>query len=340
VIALFSVAAFVLSVGAVRAFLEVSRRRLVDRPGARSSHERPTPTGGGFPAIVVFLAVAAVAVALDVVSGGPRWWAAALCAGTLGLLGLVDDAFDLPRSARYATHVLVATAIVHWVGHPGPRFGLGGAAASVAAVVFVTGLINAFNFMDGIDALVGSTGVLIVGFLAWVTHDPIWILLAACYCGFLVFNLPPARIFMGDAGSTALGGLVGVAVLSGRAALEPRHFLIFAPLIGDSAYTVVRRLLRRENILKAHHSHMYQRLLRAGHSHARISGSYAAATLALGAWAVWAGNGAAWVGVLGCIALAIALEIYLSRRGVPFRRPTRRSEPTGSVPRPSGSGQD
>jgi Fuc2NAc and GlcNAc transferase len=321
VIAFLSVLAFVSSVCAVRAFLEVSRRRLIDQPGARSSHTEPTPTGGGFPAIVVFLAVASLAVALGVVPGGPRWWATALCAGVLGLLGLIDDAFDIPRSARYATHVVVATAIVHWVGHPGPRYGVGAGAAALGAVVFVTGLINAFNFMDGIDALVGGTGILIAAFVAWITHDPMWVLLAACYGGFLVFNIPPARIFMGDAGSTTLGGLVGVALLSGRAVLEPRHLLILAPLIGDSAYTFARRLARGENVVRAHHSHLYQRLLRAGHSHGRISGWYAAATLAFGAVAAWAGDRGALVAVFGCAAAIAGAELYLFRRGVSFTRP-------------------
>jgi UDP-N-acetylmuramyl pentapeptide phosphotransferase/UDP-N-acetylglucosamine-1-phosphate transferase len=325
VIAWLSVLAFVLSAGAVRAFLAVSRRRLLDPPGARSSHSSPTPTGGGFPALVVFLAVTAAAVHLGVVRGGPRWWAATLCASALALLGLVDDAHDLPRSVRYVAHIVIAAAVVRWVGHPGPGAGLPGIAAFIGSVVLMTGFINAFNFMDGIDALVAGTGVVIVLFLAWITAEPAWLLLAASYCGFLVFNIPPARIFMGDAGSTALGGLVGVAVLSGRAALEVRHLLVFAPLVGDSAYTILRRLIRRENVFRAHHSHIYQRLLRAGHSHGAISGCYACATIGLGLLGAWGSDRAALAGAIGCAAALIAVEVHIAHRRVPFTRPQPRA---------------
>ena len=320
-IALLSGLALALSAASVRGFLAVSRRRFLDAPGARSSHVRPTPTGGGFPALAVFICVAGAGVLLGAVTGGPRWWAALLCAGVLALLGLVDDARGLPRFARYAVHALVAVAIVHWVGHPGPSAGPWAVWSYVASVVFVTGLINAFNFMDGIDALVGGTGVVIVTFLAWFTRDALWILLAATYSGFLVFNAPPARIFMGDAGSTALGGLVGVALLSGRTTLETRHLLILVPLIGDSSYTIVRRLIRRENIFKAHHSHIYQRLLRAGHTHGWISGWYAAATFALGLLVLSGNRSGVLVGAVACGLAVVPLEVHLARRGVPFTRP-------------------
>lgn len=313
--------AFVASLAAVRGFLALSRRRFLDQPGARSSHSIPTPTGGGFPAVLVFLGVSALAVTSNAVPGGPRFRAALLCAAMLSLLGLLDDVFDLPAIGRFSVHGLVACAVVNWVGHPGPSTGLAAWLAFVACVVMVVGSINAFNFMDGIDALVGGTGVIIVSILAFLTHDPLWFLLAASYAGFLLFNLPPARIFMGDAGSTVLGGLVGVALLSGREQLELRHLLLFAPLVGDSAYTVVRRLLRGENVLRAHHSHIYQRLLRAGHSHGTISAGYALATLLIALVVIVAGDVAALViAVLSAISV-IAIERYLTARGVPFTRP-------------------
>jgi Fuc2NAc and GlcNAc transferase len=329
VIALLCAMAFSLSVGAVGAFRVICRRIFLAQPGDRSSHSNPTPTGGGFPALVVFVAIAATAIGLGAVPGGPRWWAVALCACVLGALGLVDDARDLPRSVRYAGQVVVAAVVIRWLGHPGPAAGLPGLGAFAASVLVVTGLVNAFNFMDGIDALVGGTGVVIVGFLGWFTRDPLWALLAASYAGFLVFNIPPARIFMGDAGSTVLGGLVGIAILSGRASLESRHFLIFGPLLGDSAYTIVRRLIRGENVFRAHHSHVYQRLLRAGHSHAAISGCYVAATCLLGFLTASRSYGAVLGGAIGCVVALLAVEAYLMRRGVPFTRPMSSPRPLG-----------
>jgi UDP-N-acetylmuramyl pentapeptide phosphotransferase/UDP-N-acetylglucosamine-1-phosphate transferase len=321
VIALFSGLAFGVSAAAVRAFLALSRRRFLDQPGARSSHAVATPTGGGFPAVLAFLLVSSLAVAIHALPGGTRYWASVGCAGVLSLLGLLDDALDLPSAARFLVHALVALAVVHWVGRPGPPGGALALVVTALCVVVVVGLINAFNFMDGIDALVGGTGVAIASFLAVLSRDPFWFLLAASYAGFLIFNLPPARIFMGDAGSTVLGGLFGVLLLSGRAQLELRHLLLFGPLLGDSAYTIVRRLLRGENVLQAHHSHLYQRLFRAGHSHAAISASYVAATLVMGVLVTFGGNVVAFAGAAACVLAIVAIERHLSRRAVPFTRP-------------------
>jgi UDP-N-acetylmuramyl pentapeptide phosphotransferase/UDP-N-acetylglucosamine-1-phosphate transferase len=199
--------------------------------------------------------------------------------------------------------------------------------AIAASVIFVVGMVNAFNFMDGIDALVGGTGVVILGFLVLYSRDWFWLVLAASYAGFLVFNLPPARLFMGDAGSTVLGGLVAIAFLSNRASLEIRHLMILAPLVGDSAYTIARRFLRRENIARAHHSHLYQRLLRAGYSHAPITVSYVAATSVIGALLWLAGDLGALLALLGCAVAVIKIERHLRQRRVPFTRPQSAAHP-------------
>ena len=313
-IALLSVLAFGMSAAAVRAYLAVSRQRFLDEPGARSSHSVPTPTGGGFPAVLAFVVVSAIAVEIHATAGGTRFWVSVGCAGVLALLGLLDDAFDLPAVVRFLCHALVALAIVHWLGHPGPRVGSLALLTAALCVIAIVGSINAFNFMDGIDALVGGTGVVIASFLAVLTHDPLWFLLAASYAGFLVFNLPPARIFMGDAGSTTLGGMVAVALLSGREHLEPRHLLLFGPLIGDSAYTLVRRLLRGETVWRAHHSHLYQRLVRVGHSHARVSACYVIATLAMGLLVTFGGIASAVAGAVACAFAISLIERYLSSR--------------------------
>ena len=324
-IALLSVLAAVMSAAAVRAYLAVARQRLLDRPGARSSHSVPTPTGGGFPAVLAFLVVSSIAVEMHAVPGGTRFWVSVGCASVLSVLGIVDDAVDLPAVVRFFVQTLVAFAIVHWLGHPGPQAGSLALLAAAISVIAVVGSINAFNFMDGIDALVGGSGIVIASFLAVFTQDPLWFLLAASYAGFLVFNVPPARIFMGDAGSTTLGGLIAVALLSGRDHLDPRHVLLFGPLIGDSAYTVVRRLLRGEHVWRAHHSHIYQRLIRVGHSHARVSACYVVATLAMGLLVTFGGIASAVVGAVACAATIVLVERYLSQAAGPLRVDPRRS---------------
>jgi Fuc2NAc and GlcNAc transferase len=283
VIALLCLGAFVASTLAVWAFIRVSRRRLLDAPGGRSSHVLPTPTGAGFPAVWVGLAAASLGVLLGVVAWGPAYWAAAVCAVVLSCLGLAEDALDLPRGLRYAAHLGVATAAVAWLGpfaeEPAHAFAFG-----LVALVSMSGLINAFNFMDGIDALVGGTGGLILAYLGFRSGEAAWLCFAAAYAGFLLFNLP---------------------------------------LMGDAAYTIFRRLLRGENVLVAHHSHVYQRLFRAGLPHGKISLGYAAATAMAAALASTLGDAGALAAAAVCAGLLLGLELYLTRRGVPFARPPR-----------------
>jgi Fuc2NAc and GlcNAc transferase len=317
---LFIALAFASSALLVRAFIGFSSRKLLDKPGERSSHQRPTPTGGGFPALVAWFFVTLLAAHFGVVPSGPRWLAALLVGTTLACIGLLDDALDLPRSLRYLAQLLVASAALLLLRAATRRFGLPDTLTFVLGVVFVTGLVNAFNFMDGVDALVASSGLLIMGFYAWLAREPLWALVAAAYAGFLLFNRPRARIFMGDAGSTALGGLVGIAFLSSER-LELPHLVLLGPLVSDSAYTIVRRLLRRENIFVAHHSHVYQRLLRAGWSHGQLSGTYAALTMLMGLLVAGWGLLGSVLGAATCAAAIVGAESYIARRKVPFTRP-------------------
>lgn len=321
--ALLCLATFLLSVLAVRVFLGVARRRLLDRPGARSSHALPTPTGGGFAAVLVGLTATGLGCALGLLAAGPRWWAVALTVTVLAAVGLADDARDLSRGVRYSAHLAVAAGVVLLLVPEARVQGPLTILLGLLAALLVTGLINAVNFMDGIDALVAGSGTIALAFLGWQSADPAWLVFAAAYAGFLRFNLPPARVFMGDAGSTTLGGLLGVALVAGRERLAPADLVVLAPLLGDAAYTLLRRLLRGENVLHAHHSHLYQRLLRAGLSHGRISLGYALVTLLMALLARTFGTPGALVALAGCALAVLAIERYLAQRGVPFTRPTK-----------------
>jgi Fuc2NAc and GlcNAc transferase len=318
---LLCLATFLLSVLAVRAFLGVSRRRLLDEPGVRSSHARATPTGGGFPAALIGLSAAGAGSVLGVLAAGPRWAALLLVVLVLAPVGLADDARDLSRGVRYAAHFAVAAGVVLLLAPNTGAHGALGVVGGLLAALFVTGLINAVNFMDGIDGLVAGSGTIALAFLGWQSEDPAWLVLAAAYAGFLLFNLPPARLFMGDAGSTTLGGLLGVALIAGRERLVPADLVVLAPLLGDAAYTLFRRLLRGENVLKAHHSHLYQRLLRAGLSHGRISLGYALATLLAALLARALGAAGALVALAGWALAVLAIERHVAHKGVPFTRP-------------------
>lgn len=281
-------AAVVLSAAGVGAMRTWTRRRgLLDVPNERSSHDRPVPRGGGLAMVGVVL-VGAVAAAVCLTAG------ASALAGILGValvaaVGWRDDVRPLPVSVRFAVQGLAA-ALVVGLGVPysaAPRVvgavSLGAAALLVAFVVLV-GLTNAYNFMDGIDGIAGGQAV-VAGF-AWVVAGSllgcrfeaiIGALIAGAAIGFLVHNLPPARIFMGDVGSGALGFLFAwLAVESGTrdSRLLVAGLVFVWPFIFDTAFTFLRRLGRRENVFRAHRSHLYQRLVMAGLSHGVVSAIY------------------------------------------------------------------
>jgi Fuc2NAc and GlcNAc transferase len=247
-------------------------RDLLDRPNARSSHSVPTPRGGGVAIVVTFLLIVAVLAAADVIEPGLGW--AILGAGTLvAVLGFIDDHTHLPARWRLLGHLSAALWVYAWMGPiPAvPIFGVRmdlGLAGTALAVFFLTWMVNCFNFMDGIDGIAGVeaiTAALGGALVWWVGGDGNgWLLavaFATCVGGFLVWNFPPARIFMGDAGSGFLGLVVGVfALWSGQAA--PHLFWAWFILVGcfmvDGTTTLVRRVLRGDKFNEAHRSHAYQ----------------------------------------------------------------------------------
>ena len=260
----------------------------LDIPNARSGHSRPTPRGGG-------LAVALVTIlgwtALGIVFSSPTSRAALLAyAGGAGLIALVswlDDLYSLSAATRFTAHIFAALAVVLALGPwqtislaPGLELTLGYAGAAIT-LLWIVGLTNAFNFMDGSDGLAGSQA-LVAGLgwacLGWMNHLPaveiLALLLAAGSLGFLFHNWPPARIFMGDVGSAFLGYSFAVLPLLAQgenvriAGAGPiLGFLVVWPFIFDAAFTFLRRLRKGENVFAAHRSHLYQRLIIVGYSH-------------------------------------------------------------------------
>lgn len=276
-------------VGAIRRFAE--QRELLDIPNQRSSHTRPTPRGGGL-AIVIVTLVLTVVMAIGL--GQTNWlriglllaaWAA------VAIVSLVDDIRSLPNTIRFAMHAAAAVAVMVAVGHFWRvELPMAGevrlhAAGAVVAFLWLTGLTNAYNFMDGIDGIAGSQAVvagLIWGVAGWITGilliAEIGLIIAGASLGFLRHNWPPARIFMGDVGSAFLGlSLASLAVVG--AEIDPRlallGVLVVWPFVFDAAFTFIRRALRRENVFTAHRSHLYQRLVIMGYEHGSVSLLYA-----------------------------------------------------------------
>jgi len=259
------------------------RAAIVDVPGHRSSHTVPTPRGGGIP-IAAGLLVAAGMI------GGANAVVFAFAVAAFGLLGFAEDLRGLTAGRRLIMQAggstLVAVLLVSDLA--GPATVLLVLVALVA--MWITGFVNAFNFMDGVNGISGAhaliAGVVFAG-LGWWRHD--WFLLpagaavAVSALVFLPWNAGQARVFLGDAGSYALGAalatLAAYAVLHGipvEAALGP-----LVLYIADTTWTLQRRIRAGERWLEAHRTHVYQRWCDAGWSHQRVTVTAAATTVLL-----------------------------------------------------------
>jgi UDP-N-acetylmuramyl pentapeptide phosphotransferase/UDP-N-acetylglucosamine-1-phosphate transferase len=292
-------------------------RRLLDLPNARSSHRQPTPRGGGVAFVLVGSSASALAGLLSSSSASPPLPlpAAPLLALPLALVGFLDDRHRLPASWRYG--VQLATALVVVLSSPLVVTSFALLPLLALLVIAVTAVINFTNFMDGLDGLVA--GCMAVAMTAAAIQFeaplPIWALVGALL-GFLLWNWSPAKVFMGDVGSTFLGAVFCVIVLQASSWSEALALLLVAtPLLGDACLCVPRRLMAGQQVFQAHRLHLFQRLHQAGWPHARVSSLYIAAT-ALLAIALLLG-GLPWVITLAAVELLIG--IWLDQQvAVPF----------------------
>lgn len=308
--------AAIASWGLLLALIPILRLRLLDQPNKRSSHYQPTPTGGG----VVFVVVASVASALSCLvkigssSTSYPLVAAPLLALPLAFVGFLDDRHNLHATLRYGVQLATALLVVLVSPLVTPSIGL---VPLLALLIAVTAVINFTNFMDGLDGLVaGCMSVAItVSVIKLVAPLPICALLGALL-GFLLWNWSPARVFMGDVGSTFLGAVFAMLVLqspswSGALAL----LSVVTPLLGDACICVPRRLIAGQRVFQAHRLHLFQRLHQAGWPHARVSSLYIAATALLSIALLW--GGLPWV--ITFAVLVLLLGIWLDQRvAVPF----------------------
>lgn len=261
------------------------RRELVDVPNARSSHQQPTPRGGGISIVAVTLcAILAAALAEWV----PVRAAVALLGGgvLVALVGHLDDRRHVPARWRLLVHLVAAAWVIAWLWPlpplvlPGMELQIGLAGAAVSAL-WIAWALNLYNFMDGIDGIAGVEAVSIsagAAALLLLHNEPglafTMAALGAAALGFLVWNWPPAKVFMGDVGSGFLGFVFGSLALVTHSldALVPWAWLILMGVfVVDATVTVVRRLLRRERVYEAHRSHAYQRAARRFASHRLVT---------------------------------------------------------------------
>lgn len=242
----------------------------LDQPNERSSHQRATPRGGGLSFIIATLVV------LPFVGGSVSTFGfpIVLIPLPLAVVGLVDDRVGLPAGLRFAAQLTTGFCLA-------VAMGLSVSVAPFAAV-FVAAMINAVNFMDGLDGLVGSCLMLWLALAGVLLQQPLLLVLSAAVAGFLIWNWSPARLFMGDVGSTYLGAVMASGLL--LAATQPSFqvslglWLAALPLLADAGLCLWRRLLAGQKLWHAHRLHLYQRLHQAGWNHGSVALLYAGAT--------------------------------------------------------------
>ena len=266
---------------ATKLLLLRSDRLPIDVPNERSSHRRPTPRGGGIGIIVAIAVGYAAMIAFRVASPPVEIMLAVLA---MALTGLIDDWRHLPVLVRFGLQLAAAGMIVYRLGPidrvplPAPldlRLGFLGIAGSI---FWLVGVANVYNFLDGIDGYAGLQGFLAAAGVALLAPDAPTAAVGACCAGaclgFLLHNWHPAKVFMGDVGSLALGFLFAALPFAHSTAARPAVayamslFLWF--FLADGLFTLLRRLYRGQRIWTAHRSHLYQRLTIAGMSHSRV----------------------------------------------------------------------
>lgn len=249
------------------------RRQLLDIPNARSSHSVVTPRGGGIAIVTATLAALVGIGALGAIDWAPVW--GLVGGGALAAaIGFLDDHRHVAARWRLTVHMLAAVWVLWWFGGMPPveirgiSMDLGWPGDALAAV-YLAWMLNLTNFMDGIDGIAALEAVTVCAggvllYLAAVPGETQWalpLILGMSVLGFLIWNWPPAAIFMGDVGSGFLG-LMMAALSLHAAQVAPRllwaWIILVAVFVVDATVTLIRRLLRREPVHQAHRTHAYQ----------------------------------------------------------------------------------
>jgi UDP-N-acetylmuramyl pentapeptide phosphotransferase/UDP-N-acetylglucosamine-1-phosphate transferase len=257
---------------------------IIDEPNARSLHTQPIPVSGG---VAILVAVTlSTTLASEFYLPLPQWWWLGLSGLLIAVISFIDDCHQVPVVYRLLVHFLAAYLLLWkselWITQlilPGLIWAWPPFLQTIISLLLVVWMVNLYNFMDGMDGFAGGMAIFGFGTLAilgGLAHQPVFmtinLIVASAVAGFLLFNFPPAKIFMGDVGSGSLGFLAAAFSLWGH------HdgivslwvtLLLFSPFIIDATVTLLRRLLRGEKIWLAHKTHYYQRLVQLGWGHKR-----------------------------------------------------------------------
>jgi UDP-GlcNAc:undecaprenyl-phosphate GlcNAc-1-phosphate transferase len=303
----FFFAVFIGGISTIFTAILVSRLRILDIPNERSSHSIPIPRGGGLAiAAGFFIGVSLIQIfGKTVPLRSDYFWGFLFSLLLIAGVSIYDDIQHRGIRVKLGTQlvsIIVAMAagnvidIIYlpWIGEV-RAFML----VLPLSLVWLLGLTNAYNFMDGLDGMAGATAVVVSGFFSYIAFQEgshfvylMSLILCVATLGFLFFNWPPARIFMGDVGSTFLGftfatlAIVAARYDLGHTSLFVMPLLLFH-FIFDSIFTFARRLMSGENVFQAHRTHLYQLINRLGYSHKVVTSAYAGAAVIQGFAAVW-----------------------------------------------------
>ena len=254
--------------------IPILKKNFLSKPNKRSSHFTPIPTGGGISFVLV-------SCFFSYFSG----FLLPLYCLPLAIIGFLDDKFRVPAYLRYIFQLGTVLCILKRsenienlvlnLNHNEYLLCL------LFFIIFGTAIINFINFMDGLDGFICLNMILVFSFSAFIINNAIFFIVSSLV-GFIFWNWAPAKVFMGDVGSTYLGALLfGIIVNANNLLNSFSVFIIISPILCDALICVIRRLLIGQNIFKAHKMHLYQRLNQAGFSHSLVTLLYFTMSLIL-----------------------------------------------------------
>ncbi len=250
--------------------IPILKKSFLDKPNERSSHTQATPTGGG----IVFVILGVLA------SLKLNFFLPLICL-PLSITGFIDDRYHLSAKKRFTVQMITGTVIIT------NSIIFNSITSNYILIIFLillfisTFLINSINFIDGLDGLLSSCMIVILSTISFV-YFPEILPIVGGLIAFILFNWSPAKVFMGDGGSTFLGAIfVGLILKVDNFADAISILLLSTPLIMDTGICVLRRLVNKQSLTKAHKLHLFQRLNQSGWSHEKVSLTYLSATFLL-----------------------------------------------------------
>tara|TARA_B100000161_G_scaffold260617_1_gene227845 strand:+ start:2114 stop:3070 length:957 start_codon:yes stop_codon:yes gene_type:complete len=251
--------------------IPILSKYLLDIPNERSSHSKAVPTGCG-----IFLSFI-ISIFLSI----NNHYYVLICL-PIAIIGFIDDLKPLSSKLRYCVQLLISYFIIQYFSLLSELKSFNYFFCLIFLLLFITAIINFFNFIDGVDGLIGSN-LLIYFLLISLIISPVYLIVFGSLLAFLYFNWQPAKVFLGDSGSTFLGALTACTIFYDTPSIDKTILMIcsLSALLIDPFTCVIRRLLYGENIFQPHKLFLFQRLVQAGFSHSRVSLIYSGVSLVL-----------------------------------------------------------